>query len=143
MVFIDYGNHEITSFSKIRPLAPQFKTLEPQAKEATLSFIRLLGNETEYGVDALERFRDLCEVCEDRLGSLLPLADLICHLVRAANSSPISTLETKTLCSCPSLIPRTLLHYHHTSPLLMFNWSEKATRTLTRVQGCVLPIQAS
>ncbi|KAM0791327.1 hypothetical protein ACM66B_005797 [Microbotryomycetes sp. NB124-2] len=61
ITFVDYGNHEIAPFSRIRPLAPQLKTLEPQAKEATLSFIKLLGNETEYGVDALERFRELCE----------------------------------------------------------------------------------
>ncbi|KAK4054505.1 hypothetical protein OIV83_000999 [Microbotryomycetes sp. JL201] len=61
ITFVDYGNNEIAPFSRIRPLAPQFKTLEPQAKEATLSFIRLLGNETEYGLDALDRFRELCE----------------------------------------------------------------------------------
>lgn len=62
ITFVDYGNNEIAPFTRIKPLAPQFKALAPQAKEASLSFIRLLGNETEYGVDALERFRDLCEV---------------------------------------------------------------------------------
>jgi staphylococcal nuclease domain-containing protein 1 len=56
------GNSETIPYSRLRPLAAQFKTLDSQAKEATLSFVNLLGSETEYGVDALERFRDLCEV---------------------------------------------------------------------------------
>ncbi|KAL8292267.1 hypothetical protein RQP46_001733 [Phenoliferia psychrophenolica] len=61
VLYIDYGNSETIPFSRLRPLAPQFKGLEGQAKEATLSFVNLLGSETEYGLDALDRFRDLCE----------------------------------------------------------------------------------
>jgi staphylococcal nuclease domain-containing protein 1 len=42
-------------------LANQFKTLEGQAKDASLSFVNLLDWRTEYGQDAMERFRELCE----------------------------------------------------------------------------------
>lgn len=56
------GNSEIIPFSRLQPLAPEFRDLEGQAKDATLSFVNLLGHETEYGADAIERFRELCEV---------------------------------------------------------------------------------
>jgi len=56
------GNSETISYSLLRPLASQFKSLEGQAKEATLSFVNLLDWRTEYGVDAMDRFRELCEV---------------------------------------------------------------------------------
>ena len=59
--YIDYGNTEELAYSRLRPLPAQFKALPPQAKEATLSFVQLLGPETEYGRDSVERFRDLCE----------------------------------------------------------------------------------
>lgn len=61
VLFVDFGNSDTVPFSLIRPLAPQFKTLESQAKESTLSFVSLLST-TEYAVDALDRFRELCEV---------------------------------------------------------------------------------
>ena len=35
--------------------------MPPQAKEATLSFIQLLGSDTEYGSDSIALFRDLAE----------------------------------------------------------------------------------
>ena len=59
---MDYGNSEIVPFSRIRSLPQEFKLLDGQAQEATLSFVILLGTETEYGAEALERFKDLCEV---------------------------------------------------------------------------------
>ncbi|KAH9448966.1 hypothetical protein MJO29_009850 [Puccinia striiformis f. sp. tritici] len=61
VVFIDYGNSEVVSHSNIRSLDPRFKSLPPQAKEATLSFVKLLGPDTEYGSEALDRFRSLVE----------------------------------------------------------------------------------
>ncbi|GAA5996660.1 uncharacterized protein JCM10292_003121 [Rhodotorula paludigena] len=61
VVYIDYGNTETLPFSRLRPLAAQFKTLEGQAKDATLSFVSLLDWRTEYGADAMDRFRELCE----------------------------------------------------------------------------------
>ncbi|GAA5898069.1 hypothetical protein JCM6882_003319 [Rhodosporidiobolus microsporus] len=61
VVYIDYGNVETVPFARLRPLAAQFKSLEGQAKEATLSFVSLLDWRTEYGADAMDRFRELCE----------------------------------------------------------------------------------
>ncbi|GAA5856749.1 hypothetical protein JCM8547_008820 [Rhodosporidiobolus lusitaniae] len=61
VVYVDYGNSETVPFSRLRPLAAQFQTLSGQAKESTLSFVSLLDWRTEYGADAMDRFRDLCE----------------------------------------------------------------------------------
>lgn len=61
VLYIDYGNSETVPFSRLQPLSPQLKTLEPQSKEATLSFVTLLDSSTEYGPDALNLFKDLCE----------------------------------------------------------------------------------
>lgn len=62
VVFIDYGNSEIVSHSHLRPLDIRFKALPAQAKEATLSFVKLLGTDSEYGQEAIDRFRALVEV---------------------------------------------------------------------------------
>lgn len=62
VVFIDYGNSEVVPHSNLRPLDVRFKTLPPQAKEATLSFVKLLSSDSEYGEEALERFRSLVDV---------------------------------------------------------------------------------
>ncbi|GAA5875888.1 hypothetical protein JCM3774_001113 [Rhodotorula dairenensis] len=61
VLYIDYGNTEIVPFSRLRPLDAQFKSLEGQAKDATLSFVSLLDWRTEYGDDARARFIELCE----------------------------------------------------------------------------------
>ncbi|KAH8916110.1 transcription factor [Atractiella rhizophila] len=61
VLFYDYGNSEELPYDRIRPLDPRFKALEPQSQDAALSFIKLLGADTEYGEEALERFRSLCE----------------------------------------------------------------------------------
>lgn len=61
VVFIDYGNSETVSHSNLRPLDVRFKTLPAQAKEATLSFVKLLGTDSEYGVEAMDRFKSLVE----------------------------------------------------------------------------------
>lgn len=56
------GNSEIIPYTRLRPLAAQFKTLEGQAKDATLSFVSLLDWRVEgYGDEAMDRFRELCE----------------------------------------------------------------------------------
>lgn len=65
MLYIDYGNSEIIPFGRVQQLGPQFRELDGQSKEATLSFVNLLGPETDYGLDAIERFRELCEVSLD------------------------------------------------------------------------------
>ncbi|GAA6013769.1 hypothetical protein JCM10207_008185 [Rhodosporidiobolus poonsookiae] len=61
VVYIDYGNVETVPFARLRPLASQFKSLEGQAKEATLSFVSLLDWRTEYQQDSLDYFKDTVE----------------------------------------------------------------------------------
>ncbi|KAF8893956.1 hypothetical protein BD779DRAFT_1504456 [Infundibulicybe gibba] len=61
VVFIDYGNQDTVAFSNIRPLDPKFRSLPGQAQEARLSFIKLVGPESDYHQEAVDRFRALCE----------------------------------------------------------------------------------
>ncbi|KAF7971882.1 hypothetical protein HWV62_19771 [Athelia sp. TMB] len=61
VTFIDYGNQDTVSFANIRPLDPKFRSLPGQAHDARLSFIKLLGPESEYHPEAIDRFRTLCE----------------------------------------------------------------------------------
>ncbi|GBE81492.1 Staphylococcal nuclease domain-containing protein [Sparassis crispa] len=61
VTFIDYGNQDTVSFANIRPLDPKFSSLPGQARDARLSFVKLLGPESDYHADAVERFRALCE----------------------------------------------------------------------------------
>ncbi|MBW0476193.1 hypothetical protein O181_015908 [Austropuccinia psidii MF-1] len=61
VIFIDYGNSEIVSYANLRSLDARFKSLPPQAKEAALSFVKLLGSQSEYGQEAHDRFRSLVE----------------------------------------------------------------------------------
>jgi staphylococcal nuclease domain-containing protein 1 len=56
------GNEETTAFSRIRPLDSGFKGLPGQAQEARLSFVKLAGTDTDYGAEALDRFKQLSEV---------------------------------------------------------------------------------
>ncbi|KAJ3865645.1 hypothetical protein EV359DRAFT_72284 [Lentinula novae-zelandiae] len=61
VTFIDYGNQDSVAFKDIRPLASQFRSLPGQAREARLSFIKLVDPESEYYAEAIDRFRQLCE----------------------------------------------------------------------------------
>ncbi|KAJ7346725.1 hypothetical protein DFH08DRAFT_914727 [Mycena albidolilacea] len=61
VTFIDYGNQDTVSFSNIRPLDQKFRSLPGQAQDARLSFVKLVGPESEYYPEAIERFRSLCE----------------------------------------------------------------------------------
>lgn len=61
VTFIDYGNQDTVSFSDVRPLDAKFRSLPGQAHDARLSFIKLVGPESEYYQEAIDRFRELCE----------------------------------------------------------------------------------
>lgn len=61
LYFIDYGNEETLPFSRLRPLDAKFKSLPGQAKEARLSFIKLVPKSSEYGSEAWRRFGSLTE----------------------------------------------------------------------------------
>ncbi|ORX39823.1 hypothetical protein BD324DRAFT_615122 [Kockovaella imperatae] len=59
--FIDYGNEETLPFARIRPLDSKFKSLPGQAKEARLSFVKVVSKDSEYGPEAWRRFGQLTE----------------------------------------------------------------------------------
>jgi len=61
VTFIDYGNQDTVSFSNIRPLDAQFRSLPGQAQDARLSFIKFPDPESEYFYEAVDRFRSICE----------------------------------------------------------------------------------
>ncbi|KAK2463207.1 hypothetical protein APHAL10511_004862 [Amanita phalloides] len=61
VTFIDYGNQDTVSFSNIRPLDPKFRALQGQAQDARLSFVKLPDLDSDYGKEAVDRFRALCE----------------------------------------------------------------------------------
>ncbi|KAF8967855.1 hypothetical protein BDZ97DRAFT_1801575 [Flammula alnicola] len=61
VTFIDYGNQDTVAFSNIRPLDPKFRSLPGQAHDARLSFVKLVGPESDYHTEAIDRFRSICE----------------------------------------------------------------------------------
>ncbi|KAJ9122184.1 hypothetical protein QFC24_004414 [Naganishia onofrii] len=61
LLFVHSGNEETVPFSKIRPIDAKFKTLPDQAQEARLSFVQLVPVDKDYGLEALDRFRQLTE----------------------------------------------------------------------------------
>lgn len=80
VTFIDYGNQDTVAFANIRPLEARFRSLPGQAHDARLryaldigvlnvslmsaifsSFVKLLGPESEYYAEAIDRFRQMAE----------------------------------------------------------------------------------
>ncbi|KAI9571098.1 hypothetical protein HD554DRAFT_2239128 [Boletus coccyginus] len=61
VTFIDYGNQDTIKFSDLRPLDPKFRSLPGQAQDARLSFVKLVNPDSEYYLEAIDRFRSLCE----------------------------------------------------------------------------------
>ncbi|KAF9465009.1 hypothetical protein BDZ94DRAFT_1281658 [Collybia nuda] len=61
VTFIDYGNQDTVTFANIRSLDAKFRSLPGQAHEARLSFVKLVGPESDYHEEAVDRFRSLCE----------------------------------------------------------------------------------
>ena len=109
VTFIDYGNQDTVSFTNIRPLDPKFRALPGQAQDARLryngsctlpldmlkllsSFVKLADPDSDYGKEALDRFRGLCEGrklvanIDHKEGSLL-------HLRLIDPSDPVAQLD--------------------------------------------------
>ncbi|KAG6849990.1 hypothetical protein H0H93_002780 [Arthromyces matolae] len=111
VTFIDYGNQDTVAFSNIRPLDPRFRSLPGQAHEARLSFIKLVGPESEYQQEAIDRFRQLCEGrklvanIDSREGSLLHLR-LIDPENPAAANDPLACINADLLADGLALIDR-------------------------------------
>jgi len=61
VTFIDYGNQDTVAFKDMRPLDSKFASLPGQAQDARLSFVKLADASSEYGPEAVDRFRLLCE----------------------------------------------------------------------------------
>ncbi|KAI8382321.1 hypothetical protein BD560DRAFT_346615 [Blakeslea trispora] len=59
VLYIDYGNSETLPSSRVRALPENFKQLKAQAFEATLSFVKSPERDQDYGIEAVERFREL------------------------------------------------------------------------------------
>jgi staphylococcal nuclease domain-containing protein 1 len=59
VLYIDFGNAETLPLSRVRSLPENFKQLKAQALEATLSFVKSPEVSEDYGIEALERFREL------------------------------------------------------------------------------------
>ena len=62
MTTFNSGNEETTAFSRMRPLDAAFKSLPGQAQEARLSFVQPAALSSDYGLEALDRFKQLSEV---------------------------------------------------------------------------------
>ncbi|TFK44793.1 hypothetical protein BDQ12DRAFT_702162 [Crucibulum laeve] len=98
VTFIDYGNQDTISFSNIRPLDSKFRSLPGQAHDARLSFIKLVGPESDYHTEAIDRFRALCEGrklvanIDHKEGSLLHLR-LIDPSDPAAANDPLACIN--------------------------------------------------
>ncbi|KIJ39936.1 hypothetical protein M422DRAFT_75809 [Sphaerobolus stellatus SS14] len=98
VTFIDYGNQDTIGFKDLRPLDPKFRSLPGQAHDARLSFIKLVGPESEYHPEAVERFRALCEGrklianTDFKEGSLLHLR-LIDSSDPAAQTDPLACIN--------------------------------------------------
>ncbi|KAJ7287431.1 hypothetical protein C8J57DRAFT_1283899 [Mycena rebaudengoi] len=102
VTFIDYGNQDTVAFSNLRPLDQKFRSLPGQAHEARLSFVKLVGPESEYYPEAIERFRSLCEGrklianIDHREGSLLHLR-LMDPTDPAAANNPFACINADLL----------------------------------------------
>jgi staphylococcal nuclease domain-containing protein 1 len=140
VTFIDYGNQDTIPFSHVRPLDPKFRSLPGQAHDARLrfvssrvsavvsntlnSFIKLVGPESEYHAEAVERFRSLCEGrklvanVDHREGSLLHLR-LMDPTDPASAEDPLHCVNADLLQDGVALIDRKNCRYISSYPQLM------------------------
>ena len=63
IIYIDYGNSETVPISSLRPLPSScsITTLPAQSHECTLASVKFPSIESDYGFDALDRFKDFTE----------------------------------------------------------------------------------
>lgn len=59
MLFIDYGNRAAVPADKLRTLDGAYTAIPPQAKEATLAFLRAPAVGDDYGQEAGQAFAAL------------------------------------------------------------------------------------
>ncbi|KAF8070533.1 hypothetical protein FPV67DRAFT_1025672 [Lyophyllum atratum] len=116
VTFIDYGNQDTVAFSNIRPLDPRFRSLPGQAHEARLSFVKLVGPESDYHQEAIDRFRQLCEGrklvanIDHREGSIIHLR-LIDPENPAAANDPLACINADLLSEGLAAIDRKSCRY--------------------------------
>jgi len=132
VTFIDYGNQDTIAFANIRPLDPQFRSLQGQAQEARLSFVKLADPESEYYQEAIDRFRVLCEGrklianVDHKEGSLLHLR-LIDPENPASAEDPLACINADLLSEGLASIDRKNCKYISSYPTV-----------LKKLQGSVL-----
>ncbi|TCD62798.1 hypothetical protein EIP91_006391 [Steccherinum ochraceum] len=102
VTFIDYGNQDTIPFTSIRPLDTKFRSLPGQAHDARLSFIKIVDEKSDFHLEAVDRFRQLCEGrklvanVDYREGSLLHLR-LIDPLDPAVANDPLACINADLL----------------------------------------------
>ncbi|EMD37728.1 hypothetical protein CERSUDRAFT_154557 [Gelatoporia subvermispora B] len=124
VTFIDYGNQDTVSFANIRPLDPKFRSLPGQAHDAQLSFVKLVGPDSEYFTEAVDRFRQLCEGrklvanVDHKEGSLLHLR-LIDPTDPASAQDPTACINADILRDGLATIDRKGCRYLHAYPSVL------------------------
>ncbi|THV02345.1 transcription factor [Dendrothele bispora CBS 962.96] len=124
VTFIDYGNQDTVGFKNIRPLDPKFRSLPGQAQDARLSFIKLVGPESDYYTDAIDHFRQLCEGrklvanIDHKEGSVLHLR-LIDPTDSTSTADPLACLNADLLRDGFASIDRKGCKYLSAYPQLM------------------------
>ncbi|OBZ67115.1 Nuclease domain-containing protein 1 [Grifola frondosa] len=140
VTFIDYGNQDTVSFANIRPLDPKFRSLPGQAHDARLSFIKLVGPESEYHAEAVDRFRALCEGrklianIDHKEGQLLHLR-LIDPVDPAAAQDPLACINADLLREGYATIDRKNCRYLSAYPAVMKKLQEAVTTAKKYRQG--------
>jgi staphylococcal nuclease domain-containing protein 1 len=132
VTFIDYGNQDTIAFANIRPLDPRFRSLPGQAHDSRLSCIKLLGPESEYHAEAIDRFRALCEGrklvanIDHKEGSLMHLR-LMDPTDPAAQHDPLACINADLLREGMAAIDRKNCRYLAAYPQLMKKLQEAIT----------------
>ncbi|KAG1716638.1 hypothetical protein ID866_516 [Astraeus odoratus] len=123
VTFIDYGNQSTVKYENLRPLDPKFRPLPGQAQDARLSFVQFPKPESEYYLDAVDRFRTLCEgrklvaLIDHKEGNLLHMR-LIDPTESNAANDPCACINADLLREGLVSIDRKDCHYLSSYPQL-------------------------